>query len=132
MAKYVYPAIFEQEADGGYVVNFPDIDGCFTQGDDINEALLMAEDVLNAMLWTLEDHRKTIPAPMPIKDISVEDDAFVSYVHADTVAYRKKCNPQPVRRTLSIPQWLDQMALDANINFSQVLQDALAEKLHLA
>ena len=58
MAKYVYPAIFEQEADGGYVVNFPDIDGCFTQGDDINEALLMAEDVLNAMLWTLEDHRK--------------------------------------------------------------------------
>ena len=132
MAKYVYPAIFEQEADGGYVVNFPDIDGCFTQGDDINEALLMAEDVLNAMLWTLEDHRKTIPAPTPIKDISVEDDAFVSYVHADTVAYRKKCNPKPVRRTLSIPQWLDQMALDANINFSQVLQDALAEKLHLA
>lgn len=109
MAKYVYPAVFEQEEDGGYVVNFPDIDGCVTQGDDINEALLMAEDVLNVMLWTLEDHGETIPVPTPIKDISVEVNAFASYVHADTIAYRKKCNSESVRKTLSIPQWLNQM-----------------------
>ncbi len=106
MAKYVYPAIFEKEDDGGYVVNFPDIDGCVTQGDDINEALLMAEDALNVMLWTLEDHREKIPDPTSIKDISVDDNAFVSYVHADTILYRKKCNSESVRKTLSIPQWL--------------------------
>ena len=132
MAKYVYPAIFEKDELGGFAVTFPDIENCFTQGNDLNDAITMAEDVLNLILWTLEDDKQPIPSPTPISQIQADGDSFVSYIQADTIAYRKKHSPKAVKKTLSIPQWMNQMALDAHINFSQVLQDALAQKLNIA
>lgn len=87
MAKYVYPAIFETGENGGYSVFFPDLEGCYTCGDDLKDALFMAEDVL----------------------------AFVLYDY----------------ETLTVPEWLNEAAMRKNINFSQVLQEALLQKINM-
>lgn len=90
MSKYAYPAIFtEDKADGGYVVCFPDLDGCCTQGNDIVEALEMAEDVLNLMITSAEDDGKTIAPPSDIRSFNLKDNEFTSMVRCDTDEYRK-------------------------------------------
>lgn len=86
--KYVYPAIFEPAEEGGYLVNFPDMSDCFTDGDDMADALIMAKDVLEMTLAWYEDDKKPIPTPTDIKQI--ETPYAVSYVLADTDAWRKE------------------------------------------
>ena len=130
MAKYCYPAVFTPE-DGGYSVDFPDLEGCYTCGDSLPEALEMAQDVLSMTLTLLEDERKPIPAPSSVEETRHEADEFVNLILADTAAYRKKTSNQAVKKTLSIPQWLNTAAEAANVNFSQTLQEALTSKLGL-
>lgn len=130
MAKYCYPAVFTPE-DGGYSVDFPDLEGCYTCGDSLPEALEMAEDVLSMTLTLLEDERKPIPAPSGVEEMQHEPGEFVNLILADTTAYRKKNSNQAVKKTLSIPQWLNTAAEAANVNFSQTLQEALTAKLGL-
>ena len=128
MAKYVFPAIFEKCKDG-YNVTFPDIEDCFTCGETLEEAIEMAQDVLPLMLSEMEDDGKLIPDPTDIKSLSLSSAETASYIVADTLAYRKKHNNRAVKKTLSIPEWLNEAAIKAGINFSQTLQDALKEKL---
>ena len=130
MAKYCYPAVFTPE-DGGYSVDFPDLEGCYTCGDSLPEALEMAQDVLSMTLTLLEDERKPIPAPSGVEETRHEAGEFVNLILADTAAYRKKTSNQAVKKTLSIPQWLNTAAEAANVNFSQTLQEALTAKLGL-
>ena len=130
MAKYIYPAIFTPE-EGGYSVDFPDIEGCFTCGDTLEEALDMAKDALSLMLTQLEDEKRFIPTPSNINELSMNEGEFASLISADTVVYRRLLNNMAVKKTLSIPGWLNQAAIAAGINFSQILQDALKEKIGL-
>ena len=131
MAKYAYPAVFTPERGGGYSVYFPDIEGCYTQGDDMADAIFMAEDALELMLYEYEESGKKIPNPSSPKDIELNDGEIVSYVSADTLKYRKVFNDKAVKKTLSIPEWMNEAAIKENINFSQVLQDALRQRLNL-
>ncbi len=131
MAKYVFPAIYTKE-DNGLSVDFPDINGCFTCGKDLQEAIFMAEDALSLMLCHLEEQGKEIPAATPINKISCDENAFASYVRADTTEYRQKTDSKSVKKTLTIPNWLNTAAVEANINFSQLLQEALTDRLGLA
>ena len=130
MAKYCFPALFSPEGDG-YCVSFPDLEGCVTCADSLPEALYMAEDVLSLMLTDMEDTGAPIPTPCDLKHISHGDDEFVSLVYADTTAYRKRISKKSVKKTLTIPEWLNTAAETANINFSQTLQEALTAKLGL-
>lgn len=125
--KYVYPAIFEKAEEGGYNVRVPDIPGTFTCGDDMADAIFMAEDVIAMMLADYEDEKKAIPEPSKIEDLKT--DGIVSLVVADTDEWRKLVDNKAVKKTLSIPNWLNTKAEKAAINFSQVLQDALCRKL---
>lgn len=132
MAKYVYPAVFEAENEGGYSVYFPDIKGCYTQGEDMAEALEMAKDALCLMLYDMEVSHRDIPAPTDIhkvKGSSKKD--IVSLVACDTLTYRRFYDNKAVKKTLSIPNWLNLMAEEQGINFSAVLQNALKEQLHI-
>ncbi|MGN0193860.1 MAG: type II toxin-antitoxin system HicB family antitoxin [Pseudoramibacter sp.] len=132
MAKYLYPAVFTTEPDGsGISVNFPDIPQCYTGGRDMNDALDMAEDVLNMTLLDMEENGDSIPKPSNLKSIPLDENSAASLVRADTLAYRKQTDNKAVKKTLTIPAWMDTIAKKNNINFSQVLQDALTEKLHL-
>ncbi|WP_130838711.1 type II toxin-antitoxin system HicB family antitoxin [Lachnoclostridium sp. Marseille-P6806] len=128
MAKYIYPAVFTEE-ENGFSVNFPDLDGAYTCGETLSEALAMAEDVLPLTLVDYEDCKQDIPAPSSVKDVSTDDNEFVSLVSCDTEKYRRLMKNQAVKKTLSIPEWLNEAAIAAGLNFSQVLQDALKEKI---
>lgn len=124
--KYSYPAIFTPE-DGGYSVVFPDLEGCYTCGDDMTDAIYMAEDVLALTLYSYERDKKEIP--IPSHSLPLKDGEFINYIACDTLEYQKRFNNKAVKKTLSIPEWLNEAALSMNINFSQVLQDALIAKV---
>lgn len=131
MAKYVYPAIFTPEDEGKFSIHFPDIEGCFTCGDDLSDGIEMAKDALSLMLYDMEEEGNTIPDPTPLKDVQTEGNAFVTYIPADTFEYRKQFNNRAVKKTLTIPEWLNESATAAGINFSQALQNALKQQLNI-
>ena len=130
MAKYVYPAIFTEDEDV-YSVRFPDVDGCFTSGRSLQEALEMAEDALCLMLYDMEESGEAIPVASGVNNVQTEPGEFVSLIGCDTLAYRKRYGSKAVKKTLSIPSWLNEAAEKAGVNFSNVLQDALKQQLHL-
>lgn len=125
---YVFPALLQPD-DGGYSVSFPDVEGALTCGDDLPEALEMARDALAMMLVHMEDSGEKIPKATDMQRISKQDGDIVTLVLADTDAYRRQFNSRAVKKTLSIPQWMNEAAEKKGVNFSQVLQEALAEKL---
>lgn len=129
MAKYSYPAVFTPEPDGGYSIIFPDLEGCFTQGDDMTEGLMMAEDALALILYGYETDGRQIPAPSSQKDLALSDGEFINYVACDTLAYRKMYNNKAVKKTLTIPEWVNEAAISMGLNFSQVLQEALIQRI---
>ncbi len=130
--KYIYPATFTHESDGGYSVVFNDLESCYTCGDTLEEAMDMAKDVLELVLYGYEVDNKPIPKASPIQSIVTDDQSFVTLIQADTLRYRKEFSQKAVKKTLTIPEWLNEAALQANINFSNVLQEALKQKLNIS
>lgn len=129
MKKLFYPALFHKEEDGSFWVSFPDIPECLTNGDDMQEAYEMAVDALGLCLSYKEDNKELIPVPSSPDTVKVDSDAFMVVVEFDMLAYKKKNNSKAVKKTLSIPEWLNEEAIAAGINFSQVLQEALMQKV---
>ena len=128
LKKLFYPAVFTPEDDGGYSVAFPDLDGCFTQGEIIEDAYKMAFDALGLAIDFLESEKRTIPSPSTPNEIKLNENEFVVIIEFDMLEYQKKHNSKSVKKTLTIPQWLNEEAMAKNINFSQVLQEALLIK----
>lgn len=131
MAKYTYPAIFTAEKDGGYSVDFPDIPGCYSCGDTLADAIYMAEDALAFMLYGYEQEKREIPQPSNPAELKIHKDEFVNYVACDTLVYRKRHNNRAVKKTLTIPEWLNERAVEMGLNFSQVLQEALMQRIEM-
>lgn len=131
LKKMFYPAIFTPEDDGGFSVSFPDIEGCFTQGETIEESYEMAFDALGLALSFLEDEKRVIPLPSAPNKISLNENEFVVIIEFDMLEYQKKHNSKAVKKTLTIPQWLNEEATALGVNFSQVLQEALIAKIEL-
>lgn len=129
--KYVYPAILTQE-DDGIIVSFPDVEGARTDGATMEDALENAEDVLNLMLLTMEEKHMDIKPPTPIASLDVPKGSTVALVRADTRAYSKKVDTRAVRKSVSIPAWMDSLAREHNLNFSNVLQNAICRELNIA
>ena len=128
MAKYAYPAIFEED-EGSIAVVFPDLGNCYTQGEDMVDALEMASDVLSGKLVFMEDNGEVLPKPTPVNELKIEKGQYSSLVMADTMAYRKANSTKAVKKTLTIPSWLNDIAEKQSVNFSQVLQEALIKTL---
>ena len=128
--KYAYIAIFTPEENGQYSVNFPDLAGCYTSGDDLPDAIYMAQDALNLTLFDLENDKKQIPKARKPQDINITGEQFTSVIAVDTDTYRRFYENKSVKKTLTIPMWLNERAEQANVNFSGVLQDALKRILH--
>lgn len=131
MGRYVYPAVFTDEGDGKYSINFPDLEGCYTCGDSLSDGIFMAEDVLSLVLYDYEKRKMAIPEPSKPTEIRLEENEFVNLIAVDTLGYQKKFNKKAVKKTLTIPEWLNEAAVEANVNFSQLLQDALTERLNV-
>lgn len=130
--KYAYPAIFTKEENGAYSVSFPDVPGCFTSGETLPEAIEMAEDALCLMLFDMEEDCATIPLPTDFEKVVVKQGQLVSLIACDTLEYRKLYDNKAVKKTLSVPAWLNTMAEKQGVNFSQVLQAALKQAMNIA
>ncbi len=130
MKKLYYPAVFHPE-ETGYSVIIPDIEGCFTQGETIEEAYAYAADIIGLCLEEYKVQNRPVPSPSEPKALAVEDGDFLVLIAFDELAYRKHNDTRSVKKTLSIPSWLNIMAEEQNINFSQTLQNALKEQLHI-
>ncbi len=126
--KLVYPACFYQDEEtGNYTVVVPDLPGCVTGGPTLADAILMAEDAASGwVLGELEDG-KTVPASSPIQEVVPDEGGFVSLLTLDMDTYTEKYGNKAVRKNLTIPAWLNTFAEKQNVNFSQVLQDALTD-----
>ena len=111
--KYVYPAILTQE-DDGIIVSFPDVEGARADGATMEEK-----------------HMDTKP-PTPIASLDVPKGSTVALVRSDTFAYSKKVDTRDIRKSVSIPAWMDSLARDHNLNFSNVLQNAICRELNIA
>ena len=133
--KKWYPAIVTHQPPeegfpaGCYSVDFPGMDACYTFGATMEEALEMAEDVLNLRMVEAEDAGEKIPAPPSLESIKVPPSSCLTLIQVDTLAYRKRNDTRAVKKTLSIPRWLDTLAQKKNINFSNLLQRAMMREM---
>ena len=129
---YVYPAVFHPEAEGGFFVYFPDIARGATQGETVAECIKVATDFLCLALYDMEEDN--IPAPLvsDSKSVQAEPTDIVTLISADTEDYRRYFENKAVKKTLTIPMWLNKRAEEANINFSKLLQQALKSELQIS
>lgn len=132
MSKYIYPAIFRKEKDGAYSVSFPDVKGCYTCGDNLQEAFEMAEDALALMLYHLEQEKEVVSPPSDIHSLKTDDNEFVSLVPCDTIEYQKMNNNKAVKKTLTVKEWINEAAMKRDINFSKILEKGLLNELGIA
>lgn len=130
MGKLFYPAIFHKAEEGGFWISFPDIPECLTEGDDMQQAYEMAVEALGLALVNRKEEKEEIPVPSEIDRIQEEDGTLV-IVEFDMQEYLRKHNSKAVKKTLSIPEWLNEEATAMGVNFSQVLQEALMNKLNI-
>lgn len=126
--KYIYPAIFQEE-DGGFNVSFPDLPGALTCGDNLEEALFMAKECLGLYLYSLECRELKIPESSKPQNIKVNSAEFVQLVEVFMTPIRDDENNRCVRRNITIPKWLNDLAKKNNINVSAVLESGLKSKL---
>jgi len=129
MAKYVYPAIFEPNELGGYCVNFPDVQGGFSDGKDLTEAMEMAQDALCLALYNHEIRGIDILPPTPIDKLHAPDGGIVSLVFCDTGYYKRYFANKLINKTVTITARLNLEAEQAGVNFSQVLRTGLEQIL---
>lgn len=130
MEKIFYPAIFCKE-DVGYSVRVPDISGCNTQGDTMAEASEMAFDAIGLCLSVMIEEGEKIPTPTVPNAMELSENEFVVMISFDFDEYCRKFDTRAVKKTLTIPAWLNTMSEREGINFSAVLQDALKQALHI-
>lgn len=130
MNKLFYPALFHQAEEGGFWISFPDFPECLTQGENIDEAYEMAVEALGLTITDMMKENIILPKASLPSVISKEENANMVIVEFDLAEYRRKHNSKAVKKTLSIPQWLNEEATALGINFSQVLQEALMQKIN--
>lgn len=130
MNKLFYPALFHKAEEGGFWVSFPDIPECLTEGDNMEQAYEMAVDALSLAITDLEKNNSLIPKASEPDKILIEDDSFLVVIEFDMVDYKKRNNSKAVKKTLTIPEWLNEEAIAMGVNFSQVLQEALLSKIN--
>lgn len=128
--RYFYPAVFAYEPGQEIAVDFPDLN-CATSGTNDDDALLSARELLGCVLYGLEEDGEEIPAPTPLAEVETQSNERSVLVDVYMPSIRQANINRSVNRTVTLPAWLNAAALERNINFSQVLQDALKTQLHL-
>ncbi len=136
----MYPACFFEE-ENGYSVIFPDLNWLSTCGNSFENAMSMAIDCLAGYLYSLYKENATIPTASHITSVNITEisnelgikpeKCIVNMVSVDVEMYAKEHFEKSVKKTLTIPAWLNKVALAQNINFSQVLQEALLNKIQM-
>lgn len=127
---YVYPAIFSY-ANDGISIEFPDLPGCLPSADTTEEAVSNAKEAMGLHLFGMEEDNDPIPEPTPITKIKIESNQVLMLIEVFMPMMREAIQNEAVKKTLTIPRWLNVIAEANKINFSQVLQAALKERLNI-
>lgn len=120
--EYVYPAVFHTNEDGTYTIIFPDLPGCISEGKSLGNAMKMAEAALTQWIEYLNDSKEEIPEPSKLQDVELENNEFVNFIRADIKDSRA------VKRTISLPRWMDEQAAEEGLSLSKILQEALSKR----
>ena len=121
--EYVYPAIFHRNNDESFTIMYPDLPGCISEGKNLGNAMYMAQSALTQWIGFLADKKQVIPNASAAEKIKTSNGDFVNLICADVRDARA------VKRTVSIPKWMDDKVIQSGLSLSRVLQDALIEKL---
>ncbi len=130
-ATYRYPAFFYFDFDG-IAIEFPDVPGCLPCAHTEEEAFRNAREALGLHLFGLEKYSDPIPEPTPVHQLKPEDGAVVALIEVFMPPIRERQNNRVVKKTLTIPAWLNAKAEAAHVNFSQILQESLKSYLHIS
>ncbi len=125
MAEYVYPAVFHPNEDGSFTITYPDLPGCISEGKSLGNAMYMAQSALTQWIEYLTDKKQDVPLASGLGSLETEPGEFVNLIRADIKDGRA------VKRTVSIPKWMDDKVAESGLSLSRVLQDALKERLHV-
>jgi len=128
--RYVYPAYFYYDSDG-ISIEFPDLPGCLPCAFNSEEAFTNAKEALGLHLYGMEQDDDEIPAPTPVNGLKPEEGGIVTMIEVFMPSVREKLNNRFVKKTLSIPAWLNTQAEEAGVNFSGILQNALKQELNI-
>lgn len=123
MKEYIYPAVFKSNQDGSYTITYPDLQGCISEGKSLGAAMIMAQAALTQWIEYLMENNQAIPQSSAIETITTKKDEFVNLIWADIKDGRA------VKRTVSIPKWMDDKVAKSGLSLSRVLQDALKERI---
>jgi len=121
--EYVYPAIFHTNNDSSYTVTYPDLPGCISEGKSLGNAIYMAESALTQWINYLIDKQKEIPKASSSQGLVIGENEFINHIRVEVKDGRA------VKRTVSIPKWMDDEVIKSGLSLSRVLQDALNERL---
>ncbi len=127
--RYIYPAIFTYEDGCEIAVEFPDLDTA-TSGEDENDALLSARELLGVTMLGIEEDNEPIPEPTHLSDITLGKNQKSALIDVYMPSIRMANVNKSVNRTVTLPAWLNAAALERGLNFSQVLQDALKQQIN--
>ena len=120
--EYAYPAIFHKNEDSTYTITFPDLPGCISEGKSIANAIFMSQAALTQWVEYSKDKKVQLPEPSPLASIPVEKVEFVNFV---CISYKEN---RAVKRTVSIPKWMDDLVIESGLSLSRILQDALKQR----
>lgn len=120
--KVIYPAVFHEDSDGVWV-EFPDLQGCQSYGETIQEVLDSAKEALEGYCVTLLEEKRKLPAASDIKTIKPGENAFTSLVETDLTTHFAK--QKSVKKTLTIPAWMNDFAVEKGLNCSAILQEGI-------
>jgi predicted RNase H-like HicB family nuclease len=121
--EYVYPAIFHKNKDESYTVIYPDLPGCISEGKDLGNAMYMAQSALAQWIGYLADRKQEIPKASSVEKVKTSKSEFANLICAEVK------NAKAVKRTVSIPKWMDDKVVQSGLSLSRILQDALNERL---
>ena len=121
--EYVYPAIFCANDNGSYTITFPDLPGCISEGKSLANSLHMAGAALTLWIEYMQDKKQDLPQASNMESINVDDGEFVNLIRAELKDGRA------VKRTVSLPRWMDEKVSESGLSLSRVLQDALSQRL---
>jgi predicted RNase H-like HicB family nuclease len=126
--KYIFPAIFSY-ADDGISIEFPDLPGCLPCADTTEEAFTNSKEAMALHLYTSEQDNETLPEPTSIEKIKTNSNQVATLIEVWIPIYREAIENKSIKKTLTIPKWLNDAAEENHVNFSQVLQDGLKKTL---
>ena len=125
--NYTYPVIVDFNEDGFINISFPDFPDTVTSVDDEKEIVSEAQDLLALTIRDYEECGGSLPEPSV--NVHVEEGQRLVFINVWMPYHRSKIKETYVKKTLTIPEWLNILGMNNNLNFSAILADGIKSRL---